>query len=407
MFKTKTFVRLLATGLAASALSAGMIACTPKQETDTTPTQPTQPPAPPSEDIAIEDLAEIKLEGRLYKPDALVPPSMVGVKTDGKKLVTQRKAYAKAKDAKKVEEARVLATMLRDAENQANANPAEAEALRNEMLTVLRETRQAGGENPDAVILQMLFATEWRLGNVDAAMEAGSALVTKYGDSKTAKYSAPFVAYGYLVQGKNAEAAQIAQTWNLEDPANNYTNAYVTAWVAFRQGNDAVARQAMMQAARGWQIKRTWGTLQSEISTFLAHTGASVDEAAGIVTELGQESQYIWMFQTSEEYARLGRHAAASELLNQAAKVGGANMKPSELVTFRNRQYNYELMALNVDKSADYAVQMHQAVQACGGGCADQAKPVADQISTLAVFYHTIYSTTLDERFYGPAKKLY
>jgi hypothetical protein len=408
VFKTKTIVRLLATGLAASALSTGMIACTPKQETETTPTQPAAPKPPPSEDIAIEDLSEIKLEGRLYNPDALVPPSMVGVKTDGKKLPTQRKAYAKAKDAKKVEEARVLATMLRDAENQATAtDPAGAEALRNEMLTVLRDTRTAGGENADAVILQMLFATEWRLGNIDGAMEAGNALVTKYADSKTAKYSAPFVAYAFLQQGKNAEAAQVAQSWTLEDPASNYTNAYVTAWVAFRQGNDAVARQAMLQAARGWQIKRTWGTLQSEIATFLAHTGASVEEAVAVVTELGQDSQYIWMFQTSEQYAGLGRHAEASELLNQAATVAGSNMKPSELVTFRNRQYNYELMALNIDKSADYAVQMHQAVQACGGACAQQAAPVAEQISTLAVFYHTIYSTTLDERFYGPAKKLY
>jgi hypothetical protein len=406
VLNTKTFVRLLATGLAASALSIG--ACTPKQETETTPTQQTAPKPPPSEDIAIEDLSEIKLEGRLYAPDALVPPSMVGVKTDGRKLPTQRKAYAKAKDAKKVEEARVLATMLRDAESQAaSANPAEAETLRNEMLTVLRETRQAGGENADAVILQMLFASEWRAGNMDAAMEAGSALVTKYGDGKTAKYSAPFVAYAYLQQGKNAEAAQVAQSWSLEDPASNYTHQYVSAWVAFRQGNDALARQAMLQAARGWQIKRTWGTLQNEITTFLAHTGATVEEAVAVITELGQESQYIWTFQISEQYAALGRHAEASELLNHAAQVGGSNMKPSELVTFRNRQYNYELMALNVDKSADYAVQMHQAVQACGGACAEQAAPVAEQISTLAVFYHTIYSTTLDERFYGPAKKLY
>lgn len=407
MFQTKTFVRLLATGLAASALSTGMIACTPKQETETTPTQPSQPKPPPSEDIAIEDLSEIKLEGRLYKPDALVPPSMVGVKTDGKKLPAQRKAHAKAKDAKKVEEARVLVTMLRDAADQAAADPAAADALRNEMLTLLRETRQAGGENADAVILQMLFASEWRAGNVDAALAAGSELVTRHGDSKPAKYSAPYVAYGYLLQGKNAEAAQVAQSWTLEDPASNYTNAYVTAWVALRQGNDALARQGMLQAARGWQIKRTWGTLQSEISLFLAHTGASVEEAVAVVTELGQDSQYIWMFQTSEEYARLGRHAEASELLNQAAKIAGGNMKPSELVTFRNRQYNYELMALNIDRSADYAVQMHQAVQACGAACADQAAPVAEQISTLAVFYHTIYSTTLDERFYGPAKKLY
>jgi hypothetical protein len=412
VLNTKTFVRLLATGLAASALSVGMIggmmACTPKQETDTTPTQPTAPKPPPSEDIAIEDLSEIKLEGRLYNPDALIPPSMVGVKVEGKKLPAQRKAYAKAKDAKKVEEARVLATMLRDAETQAtSANPAEAETLRNEMLTVLRETRQAGGETPDAVILQMLFASEWRAGNMDAAMEAGSALVTKYGDSKTGRYSAPFVAYAYLQQGKNAEAAQVVQPWTLEDPANNYTHAYVIAWVAFRQGNDALARQAMLQAARGWQIKRTWGTLQTEISTFLAHTGASVQDAVAVVTELEKDNQYIWTFQISEQYAGLGRHAEASELLNEAAKFAGSNMKPSELVTFRNRQYNYELMALNVDKSADYAVQMHQAVQACGGACAEQAAPVAEQVSTLAVFYHTIYSTTLDERFYGPAKKLY
>src|SRR5690349_14173642 len=132
VLNSKNFVRLLATGLFASALSIGMIggmsACTPKQETDTTPTQPSAPKPPPSEDITIDDLSEIKLEGRVYSPDALVPPSMVGVKVEGKKLPTQRKAYAKAKDAKKVEEARVLATMLRDAEAQAaSANPTEAE----------------------------------------------------------------------------------------------------------------------------------------------------------------------------------------------------------------------------------------------------------------------------------------
>lgn len=408
MFKTKTFVRLLATGLAASALATGMIACTPKQETETTPTQAAQPAQPASEDITIDDLSEIKLEGRVYRPEGLVPPSMVGVKVDGKKLPAQRRAYATAKGPKKVEQARVLATMLRDAADQAeSADPAAAETLRTELLTVLRDTRQAGGDSADSVILQMLFASEWRAGSMDAALEAGNELVTKYGDTKTATYSAPYLAYGYLLQGQTAEAAQVAESWTLEAPETTYVHAYVTAWIAFRQGHDTLARQAMLQAARGWQIKRNWGTLQSEVATMLAHTGAPVEDAVAVVVELGADNKYIWMFQTSEEYARLGRFAGASELLNQTISVGGSEMKPSELVTFRNRQYNYELMALNIDQSAEYAVQMHQAVLACGEPCAEQAAPVADQISTLAVFYHTIYSTTLDERFYGPAEKLY
>lgn len=407
MLNTKKLVRLLAAGLAASALSASVIACAPKQETQTTPTEQAQPTKPPpSEDIAIEDLAEIKLEGQVYAPEGLTSPGMARVKTTGKKLATQRKAFAKAKDAKKVEEGRVLATMLWD---EARNVPDQADALQKEAMDTLRQSHTAAGEAGDAVLLQMLFAGEWRAGNMDAAMQYGNELIQKHPTSSVTKAMAPWVAYGYLLQGKNAEAAQVAQTWTLEDQGITYIHPYVTAWVAFRQGNDPVARQALLQAARTWQNKATWSNVEREVSLFLAHTGASVEEAVGAVTELAQDptSQYYWLYQTNEEYARAGRFAEASELLNAAAEVGGDSMKPADLVTFRNKQFNYELVELNVDRAADYAIQMHQAVKTCGADCAQQAAPVADQISKLAQFLHTIYSTTLDERFYAPAKKLY
>lgn len=409
MMNTKNLVRLLAAGLAASALSAGVIACAPKQETPTTPTEQAQPKPPPTEDIAIEDLAEIKLEGQVYAPEGLTSPGMARVKTTGKKLPAQRKAFAKAKAAKKVEEGRVLATMLWDEARNPVLEPAASEALQKEAMDVLRQSHEAAGEAGDAVLLQMMFAGEWRAGNMDAAMQYGNELIQKHPTSSVTKAMAPWVAYGYLLQGKNAEAAQVAQTWTLEEQGITYIHPYVTGWVAFRQGNDQVARQAILQSARTWQNKGTWANIEREVSLFLAHTGASVEEAVGAVTELAQDptSQYYWLYQTNEEYARAGRYAEASELLNAAAEVGGDSMKPTDLVTFRNKQFNYELVELNVDRAADYAIQMHQAVQTCAADCAQQAQPVAEQISKLAQFLHTIYSTTLDERFYAPAKKLY
>src|SRR5690606_17825867 len=138
------------------------------------------------------------------------------------------------------------------------------------------------------------------------------------------------------------------------------------------QGNDQLAREAMLQAARSWQNKSTWASIEREVSLFLAHTGATVEEAVGAVIELAQDptSQYYWLYHTNEEYARAGRYAEASELLNAAIEVGGDSMKPADLVTFRNKQFNYELVELNIDRAADYAIQMHQAVQACGADCA-------------------------------------
>jgi hypothetical protein len=403
--KLNRLVRLLAIGLASSALSAGVIACAPKQETQTPPVD-TTPKPPPSEDIAIEDLSEIKLEGQVYTPGGLTSPGMARVKTDGRKLATQRKTYAKAKPDKKVEEARVLATMLWD---EARNNPANAAALQTEAIDVLRQTKAGMGEASDPVLLQMLFAAAWRDGKMDEAMQLGAELLAKHPDSSVTKAMAPWVAYGYLLQGKNAEATQVAQTWTIQDQGITYIHPYVTAWVAFRQNNDTLARQAMLQAARTWQNKGTWSTVEGEVSLLLAHTGASVEEAVAAITELAQEptARYYWLYQTNEEYARAGRFAEASELLNAAASAGGAAMKPSDLVTFRNKQFNYELVELNVDRAADYAIQTHQAVLTCGQPCAQQAGPVAEQISKLAQFLHTIYSTTLDERFYVPAKKLY
>lgn len=412
MLNANELIRLLATGLAASTLAAGAISCAPKQET--TPTQQTVPQAPqppPSEDIVIEGLQEIRVEGQLYTPQALTSPGMARVKVDGRPLARQRRTYARARGNKKIEEARTLVTMLWDeARTKGMEDPAAGEALQQEALTVLRDTRQAmGEENSDSVLLQMLFSAEWRAGNMSESMAAGAELLAKHPDSSVTKAMAPWIAYGYLTQGKLPEAAAVAQTWTLQDQGLNYIHPYVTGWVAFKQGQDEAARQAMTMAARGWKNKGTWSVLQQEISLIMAHTNTPVEEVLALVlaTEQDPTNQYYWLYQTNEEYARLGHFAEAAELLNAAAEIGGQSMRPADLVTFRNKQFNYELVELDVDQAAEYAIQTYQAVQQCGDACAGQAGAVAEQISKLAQFLHTIYSTTLDERYYAPAKKLY
>ncbi|WP_428267211.1 AgmX/PglI C-terminal domain-containing protein [Haliangium sp.] len=403
-------VRLVATGLVAGAFLAGTSSCVPPEGADAEqPKVEEKPKPPPSEDIVIDDLSEIKLTGALYAPEGMGSPGMARVRTDNRPLARQRRTFSRARGDKKVEEARYLASML-SLEARKPTNDSDTEkALKEEIRQVVSQTLEGMGEQSDAVLLQMLFATEWQLGNQPAAIEAGAKLLAQHSTSSLAGAAAPWLAYAHLSEWNTEAAAAITQGWDLSAEGMNYTHAYVAAWVAFRTGDGQTARTALMQAARNWKVKTTWPAIERDLSLFMAHTGAPVDEAVAAIMELAQDTttQYYWLYQTNEEYAKVGRFAEASELLDAAKEVAGAEMKASDLVTFRNKQYNYELVELNADKSADYAIETYQAVQQCGEPCAGQAGAVAKGISQLAQFNHNIYSSTIDDRFYAPAKKLY
>lgn len=425
MLNTNRLIRLLAAGLTATTFAVGAVACGATQPAETTPKTTEQEQKPPAkEDQAFEGFEEVQVTGELYAPEALGIPNMPSVKP--KRVPTldqQRKSYAKAKPAKKAQEAKVLVSLLWDAAIQAHvqaendqtateeakaAAKQQASALREEARTVLRELHASLGEGFDAILTQMLFTAELWLGDQAAAAPIGQELVTRFPDSASAKALAPWVGYVYLNQWNTDAAAQLVADWTLEDA--DFSRAYIIGWVAFRQGDYPRAREAMMHAARVWKLRSTWPMLERELARILAFGGTPVDEAATIVAELSQNiaaNQYYWLYQINESYALAGDFLKAAAALDKAAEAAGAEMPVDNMVTFRRNQSDYYLLEYQPEKAADYIIQAHQAVEACGEKCASVQGVIAEQIAKMAPYLHTIYTTTLDERYYTPAKKLY
>lgn len=427
MFNASKLIRLFATGLAATAVAASAVACAPTQTADTTPKPVTaQSEKPASEDQSFEGLEEVKVTGNLYSPEALGYPSMVRVSSKrAPALDKQRKQFATAKPNKKAIEGKVLVTLLWEGANQmlvkadtdAAATPEAKEAakktaleMRHEARMALREMHTSLGEAFDDVLLQMLFTAELWMGDKDAAAAAGQELVDRFADSPSAKLLAPWVAFVYLGQGKVAEAAQITQGWSLDDPATDYSRAYVLAWVAFHQGDFTRARDALAHAAKDWKIRGTWPVIEREMALMLARAGTPVDEAAATIAALSenlQGNQFYWLYQLNENYAIIGDFAKAAVTLDKAMEVAGSEIPPENVVSFRTNQANFYLLEYDPAKAADYLIQAHQALGPCGDKCATMVDAITDQIAKMAPYLHTIYTTTLDERYYAPSKQLY
>ena len=426
MLNANKLIRILATGLAATAVAASATACAPTQNADTTPDPvAAQPEKPASEDLSFDDLEPVKVTGALYSPEALGYPSMVRVNLKrAPGLDKQRKRFARARPNKKPLEGKVLVTLLWEEANQMlmkaetdEAGTPETKAaakqtaleMRNEARMVLRELHESLGEAFDDVLLQMLFTAELWMGDKDAAVIAGQELVDRFADSPSAKVLAPWVAYVYLEQGKIAEAAQITEGWTLE-PTTDYSHAYVMSWVAFHQGDFAQARDALAHAANDWKIRGTWPVVEREMALMLARAGTPVEEAAATIAALSenlQGNQFYWLYQLNDNYAKIGAFSSAAAALDKAMEVAGSEIPQENVVSFRTNQANYYLLEYDPAAAAAHIIQAHQALGTCGDKCATMVEAVTAQIAKMAPYLHTIYTTTLDERYYEPAKQLY
>ncbi len=407
---TKT-LRLLVTGFAATAIAAGAAACGGGQAAVETAAQPETPVEPPKEDITLDGFEEVKIQGALFVPEGLGTPGMARLRSgQNVPLNRKRRNYQRARGDKKVDEGKSLvSTLWEQARVTGATDDAAAEGLRQEALTILRELKGMEG-GADAIVLQMLFAAESRMENKDEAMAAGQELVERFGDSSVARAMAPYVAYNYLNAWKTAEAAALTQTWDLSAQGTSYTHAYVAGWVALRQRDWDKARAAISQAARGWRSATTRPIVERDVALFMARTDAPVEDATMMVTELSRgdkTSEYFLLYELHKAYATVGAFEKASSVLERAIEVAGADMPPADLVSFRSSQFNYSVLEYRAGTAAEQVIATYKALEPCGEKCAGQIDTVADQVSKLATYWHNIYTATLDDRYYGPAKQLY
>ncbi|MCG8423288.1 MAG: AgmX/PglI C-terminal domain-containing protein [Proteobacteria bacterium] len=401
--------------VAAAGLVGAAVACAPATDPQQPQPAQTKPEPPKAQDFKFDDFEDVKLTGVRFVPEGFGFPGMVRVVPRKKvDLEKQRKVFAKAKPDRQPTEAKILVTLLWDeSKKSAQTDKDAAKALREEARTALQAVQTAQAEKTDAIILQMLFTAHLWLGDDAGAIAAGTELLNRYGDSKSAQQLMPWVAFLHLRNWQTADAAKYTQGWKLDDPKMDYLRAYVLAWVGFRQRNYEAARSAIVWAAKNWRSRATRLALERDLVLILARSGASVDDATALFAELAAgkiQTQYVWSYKLYEAYELAGYPKRAARALDAALALKGDQAAPMERMGMLQRQSTQYLYSDEPDRAASAAIAAYQGLATCGEACASQpdlSNGLAEHIVKLSSFFHTTFSVTLDTDYYGAAKKLY
>jgi hypothetical protein len=349
---------------------------------------------------------KVELKGVVFVPEALRLTEMPLV--EGKKKLTiekQRIAVAKAKEQEQREAmSQVLATQLFQAsraETGGNEKP-----LLEEARQVMRDALKGATSPPDANTLRLQGAFEILTGDFAAAAVAWEQLTNlNPADKEVATFRA-WWAYSLLAIGKNAEALAVVKdvTPQLKQPEL----AYVTAWARWRGGDNAGAWQAMRAAAIGWPEKRN-ATIERELIIFAGRAMAPVAEAITVVTAFAgpqKAEQYASLFKLSQSMSSAGRYADTIQAIDAALRAVGEDVPKQDPPKLRFQQAELTLRLDDPLTGTRLGKQALDALATCGADCTDNADVIA-AVQRVATFYHSIYSTSQDSRFYPATHDLY
>lgn len=381
---------------------------------DTNPNTDVDDGASDTQDQVFDKYEEgIAITGRVYAPQALGVPGMIRIspKRGKLKLATQRKTVAKGLDSGKVKEQDVqfLATLLWDA---AKKNPEQDAELKTEMRDTLAKFHATGKlEKPET--LQMLSTIELVLGNEGAALKIGEELVANHPDYKGAEAARTWVGYLQLRAGDTAAATATFDGFAPTKPEGQF----VKAWIDFRNGNYATAVENISNAAKTWPgaLQATAASVVDDMHLMIGW-GLSVADARKtyefVVDQAAPEQQihavYVWLARLGDVYASVGNFDRAVEALDTSLEVK-ADAQAGDVLKARFQQANYELRQNHpADAAARFLEAWDVAQNKCDETCTEQNKEaVPANIAKVAQLIHTVYATTLDERYYEPANKLY
>jgi tetratricopeptide (TPR) repeat protein len=353
------------------------------------------------------DLAKVELKGSLFAPEALARPPMPFV--EGKKKLTiekQRAVVAKAKDPALHEAmSQVLATQLYQASRAESGG--KEKPLLEEGRQVMRDALKAAADPPDSNTLRMLGVFEILLGDFVAAAPVWERLTKLDPNDKEVDHFRAWWTYCLLVTGKNAEAA--AAVKDLTPSLKSPELAYVMAWARWRAGDGAGAWQAMRAAAIGWPEKTKGSIIERDLILFAGRTGVSVPEAVTVVTAFAGEAkadQYTALYKLSQSMNAAGRYPDTNAAIDATLRAVGAEVPKQDPPKLRIQQAELTLRFDDPVSGARFGKQALEALTACGPQCADRVEVVA-AVQRVATFYHTIYATSQDLRFYPTAHDLY
>jgi len=402
------YVSVVVRALLGAGLAAGLVACGGAQEPKPAP-PPAEPPPPATEDQSI-DLDPQPLQGMQWQPEGLGRPGMLLVEAPKKLTVDkQRATYKKAKPDQREAEGQLLVTLLYEA-SKAEKDATKSKALIEEARTVLRDLRAGAKGTAQLVTLRMLAVLELVNGDYAAAAELYQEALTRFAEGEHVVPTRTWLAYSQLRLGQNAEA--LATVAGLTPSVEQPELSYVIAWAKWRAGDGPGAAEAIAAAARGWKAPGFKQAIDRDTWILLARGGAAVEDAIKVVVDANQnlrDATWEGLFKLHSAFVAAGRFADGVVILDKAAERVGDKIPPQDLAKFRLLQADYTLRAsLAPDRVVAFQKQALATYATCAAKCtAKEHEEAASRTRNLATFFDTIYRTTRDEHFYGPATELY
>jgi tetratricopeptide (TPR) repeat protein len=355
-------------------------------------------------DLNIE-LPKIDLKGVVFQPELGRPPMPY---VEGKKKLPidkQRVVVAKAKEPE-VREAmsQVLATQLYQASKAETGG--KEKPLLEEGRQVMRDALKGANDPPDANTLRMLGVYDILLGDYAAAATSWERLTNLDPNDKEVDSFRAWWVYCLLVTDKNVEAA--AAVKGLVPQLKSPELAYVIAWARWRGGDNAGAWQAMRAAAIGWPEKVKNSIIERDLILFAGRAMAPVAEAVTVATAFAgpqKGDQYALLFKLSQSMTAAGRYPDANSAIDALLQAVGADVPKQDPPVLRRQQAELTLRFDDPTSGARFGKQSLEALAACGAACPD--KSVVAAVQQVATFFHSIYATSQDLRFYPPAHELY
>lgn len=372
------------------------------------------PTTMPNQRAAIEDVTvnagEVTLAGMRFRPDALLPPSMLLVH-GGRRLTLDRRraAWTRARADRRLAadkralEGQLLATALFEA---ARTDAGRRDALLAEARAVIADVHAAAAGNADETTLVMAAALALGAGDAAGAEPFLAELVARMSEKPGGAMARAQLAYARLRGDDDAVAAALLA--GSGPTAAQPELAYVIAWARFRGGDGPGAAAAITEAAKGWTAEPSRVAVERDFLIMHARSGAPFATTAAAIEALAPEParRHALLYQESTAYAFAGRPVEASAALDAA--IAALAAPPVELLpSIRLLQAEYARRAGKVEDLGAAWKAAAAAVAACGRCTDDEKKAVADGVAERAVEVHTVYATSGDARYRRAAEELY
>lgn len=385
------------------------VACGGTDKPTNTPIKKEQPKQPKTVD-KVYKYDGYKLEGMRFQPQAFGRPAVPLVKPP--RRTTMRRAALRARfkpgkkwpKAKKVDAILVYASKLWHGKTK---KPAAKKKNRDKARELLKKLygvpHDAKSHNVEAT-MRMLSGMLLEANDAAGALQVMQAQIKLLPESKSTPYARAWAAYYMLRQDQTKDAAALVAAGVPDDRRGHY----VQAWVAFRNRKFDDVKKHVAAAVDKWKGSKR--IIRMEAVLLLGRSGASFDEVDGTIKKLAGEAEavrYRLLYTAQQVFLLTGRYADAIKALELLSTSVVKNVPPNDLVNFRLVQAGLYYRINQPLKSVEAAFAAQKGLGPCADKCEKLKNPVLATLFQLAQVYHTIFASSLDERYHQAAVKLY